>query len=108
MSSRSTTVTPAHFEYLAARTRGDDPFLVERALARLRTRLGAGGVRVIWGDDEPARLQTALPIYVVFFATIAFCIYFPEVVLWLPKQVLPASVGCFQSPSGTGLICPQG
>jgi len=33
---------------------------VERALARLRTRLGAGGVRVIWGDDEPARLQTAI------------------------------------------------
>jgi caffeoyl-CoA O-methyltransferase len=27
MSSRSTTVTPAHFEYVAARTRGDDPFL---------------------------------------------------------------------------------
>ena len=53
-------------------------------------------------------LRAALPIYVVFFATIAFCIYFPEVVLWLPKQVLPASVGCFQSPSGTGLICPQG
>jgi len=27
-----------------------------------------------------------------------------EVVLWLPKQVLPASVGCFQRPSGTELI----
>jgi tripartite ATP-independent transporter DctM subunit len=53
-------------------------------------------------------LRAALPIYVVFFATIAFCIYFPEVVLWLPKQVLPASVGCFQNPDGTGLICPQG
>jgi TRAP-type C4-dicarboxylate transport system permease large subunit len=53
-------------------------------------------------------LRAALPIYVVFFATIAFCIYFPEVVLWLPKQVLPTSVGCFQNPSGTGLICPQG
>ena len=29
----------------------------------------------------------------------------PEVVLWIPKQVLPASVGCFQNPNGTGLIC---
>jgi Bacterial extracellular solute-binding protein, family 7 len=53
-------------------------------------------------------LRAALPIYVVFFATIAFCIFFPEVVLWLPKQVLPTSVGCFQNPSRTGLICPHG
>src|SRR4029434_8118835 len=52
-------------------------------------------------------LRAALPIYVVFFATIAFCIFFPEVVLWLPKQVLPTSVGCFQNPSGTGMICPH-
>jgi len=26
----------------------------------LRARLGDGGVRVVWGDDEPARLQTAI------------------------------------------------
>src|SRR5690349_11437581 len=51
-------------------------------------------------------LRAALPIYVVFFATIAFAIYFPEVVLWLPKHVIPASVGCFQNPSGPGFICP--
>jgi len=51
-------------------------------------------------------LRAALPIYVVFFATIAFAIYFPEVVLWLPKQVIPASVGCFQNPNGPGFICP--
>ena len=37
-------------------------------------------------------LRAACPIYIVFFATIAFIIYFPSVVLWLPKQVLPASV----------------
>ena len=30
----------------------------------------------------------------------------PEVVLWLPKQLLPESVGCFKNPSGTGYICP--
>jgi C4-dicarboxylate transporter, DctM subunit len=51
-------------------------------------------------------LRASLPIYVVFFATIAFAIYFPEVVLWIPKHVIPASVGCFQNPSGPGLICP--
>ena len=48
----------------------------------------------------------SLPMYLVFFAAIAFCIFFPEVVLWLPKKFLPASVGCFPSPSGTGYICP--
>jgi tripartite ATP-independent transporter DctM subunit len=48
----------------------------------------------------------SLPIYVVFFAAIAFSIFFPEVVLWLPKHVLPESVGCFKNPSGAGYICP--
>jgi len=51
-------------------------------------------------------LRAALPIYVVFFAAIAFAIYFPDVVLWLPKHVIPASVGCFRNPNGTGFICP--
>jgi tripartite ATP-independent transporter DctM subunit len=49
----------------------------------------------------------SLPLYVVFFAAIAFCIFFPEVVLWLPKKLLPESVGCFKSPTGAGYICPQ-
>ncbi len=49
----------------------------------------------------------SLPLYLVFFATIAFCIFFPEVVLWLPKTLLPESVGCFRNPSGAGYICPQ-
>jgi C4-dicarboxylate transporter, DctM subunit len=51
-------------------------------------------------------LVRSLPLYVVFFAVIAFCIFFPDIVLWLPKQVLPESIGCFKSPSGTGYICP--
>jgi len=51
-------------------------------------------------------LRAALPIYVVFLGTIAFAIYFPKVVLWLPKQVIPESVGCFKNPSGAGYICP--
>ena len=51
-------------------------------------------------------LRAALPIYVVFLVTICFTIYFPKVVLWLPKHVIPESVGCFKSPAGTGYICP--
>jgi tripartite ATP-independent transporter DctM subunit len=48
----------------------------------------------------------SFPIYVVFLATILFCIYFPDVVLWLPKHFLPQSVGCFRNPDGAGFICP--
>jgi tripartite ATP-independent transporter DctM subunit len=48
----------------------------------------------------------SLPLYVVFLLTIAFCVAFPEVVLFLPKWLLPESVGCFKSPMGTGYICP--
>jgi C4-dicarboxylate transporter, DctM subunit len=51
-------------------------------------------------------MLSSLPIYVVFFAAIAFTIYFPEVVLWLPKHFLPQSVGCFPNPNGAGYICP--
>jgi C4-dicarboxylate transporter DctM subunit len=53
-----------------------------------------------------AAMYASLPIYVVFFFTIAFTVMFPEVVLYLPKLLLPESVGCFKSPSGTGYICP--
>jgi C4-dicarboxylate transporter, DctM subunit len=52
-------------------------------------------------------LLRSLPLYVVFFATIAFSILFPDIVLWLPKHVLPESVGCFMAPGGTGYICPN-
>jgi C4-dicarboxylate transporter, DctM subunit len=51
-------------------------------------------------------LRASLPIYVVFFATIAFTIYLPDVILWLPKHTVPESVGCFKAPAGTGYICP--
>ena len=49
----------------------------------------------------------SLPLYVVFFATIAFTVVFPDIVLALPKWLLPESVGCFKSPSGPGYICPK-
>ncbi len=48
----------------------------------------------------------SLPIYIIFFAAIAFCIFLPEVVLWLPKHLMPESVGCFKNPSGSGYLCP--
>ncbi|NOJ39704.1 TRAP transporter large permease [Bradyrhizobium australiense] len=51
-------------------------------------------------------MLASFPIYIVFFAAIAFCIFFPEIVLWLPKHLLPESVGCFKNPSGAGYICP--
>jgi C4-dicarboxylate transporter, DctM subunit len=51
-------------------------------------------------------MWASIPLYAVFFATIAFCIFFPDMVLWLPKAVLPESVGCFKNPSGVGYICP--
>jgi C4-dicarboxylate transporter, DctM subunit len=51
-------------------------------------------------------MYASLPIYVVFFVTIAFTVLFPEVVLYLPKLLLPESVGCFKNPSGIGYICP--
>lgn len=48
----------------------------------------------------------SLPLYIVFLLTIAFCVLFPDVVLWLPKWLIPESVGCFKSPGGGGYICP--
>ncbi len=51
-------------------------------------------------------LTASLPIYLIFFATIAFTIFFPSVVLWLPRTAFPESVGCFKAPSGVGYICP--
>ncbi len=51
-------------------------------------------------------LKASLPIYLIFFVTIAFTIFFPSVVLWLPRTAFPESVGCFKAPGGTGYICP--
>ncbi len=48
----------------------------------------------------------SLPLYVVFFGTIAFTVMFPDIVLWLPKHLLPESVGCFKAPGTAAYICP--
>ncbi|HKS85540.1 MAG TPA: TRAP transporter large permease [Pseudolabrys sp.] len=51
-------------------------------------------------------MLASFPIYIIFFAAIAFTIFLPDIVLWLPKKLLPQSVGCFPNPNGTGYICP--
>jgi TRAP-type C4-dicarboxylate transport system permease large subunit len=58
------------------------------------------------GVRFPTALKASLPIYIIFFGTIAFAIFFPSAILWLPKMVFPESVGCFKAPSGVGYICP--
>ncbi len=37
---------------------------------------------------------------------ITLIIVFPNVVLWLPRLVIPQSVGCFANPNGAGYIFP--
>jgi TRAP-type C4-dicarboxylate transport system permease large subunit len=59
------------------------------------------------GVGFPKAMFASLPIYVVFFVTISFTVLFPDVVLYLPKLLLPESVGCFKSPTGAGYICPH-
>ena len=59
------------------------------------------------GVSFPRAMYASLPIYMVFFVTIAFTVLLPEVVLYLPKLLLPESVGCFKNPSGVGYICPS-
>jgi C4-dicarboxylate transporter, DctM subunit len=51
-------------------------------------------------------LRQAVPLYGVYFLVITLIIVFPQIVLWLPRLVLPQSVGCFPNPSGPGYICP--
>jgi hypothetical protein len=43
---------------------------------------------------------------VIFFVTIAVAIFWPGLILWLPKHVFPQSVGRFKAPDGGGFICP--
>lgn len=55
MSETSTRVGDRHFEYIAARTRGDDAFLVE-----LKRAAAAAGIRPIWIAPEQASLMQIL------------------------------------------------
>lgn len=50
-------------------------------------------------------MYASLPIYVVFFFAIGATVLFPDLVLYLPKLLLPESIGCFKGPAGA-YICP--
>ena len=51
-------------------------------------------------------LRQAVPLYGVYFLVITLIIFFPQVVLWLPRLLMPQAVGCFPNPNGAGYICP--
>jgi len=51
-------------------------------------------------------LRQAVPLYCVYFLVISLIIFFPDIVLWLPRLLMPTSVGCFPNPNGAGFICP--
>jgi C4-dicarboxylate transporter DctM subunit len=51
-------------------------------------------------------LKKAIPIYAVFLVVISIIVVFPDLVLWLPRQLMPQAVGCFPAPDGGGFICP--
>jgi C4-dicarboxylate transporter, DctM subunit len=57
------------------------------------------------GTSFSSALRASLPIYVIFFVTISFAIFFPSAVLWLPKMLFPESIGCFRGAGG-GYVCP--
>ena len=59
------------------------------------------------GVNFTKAMYRSLPIYAVFIFTIAFVVLFPDIVLYLPKWLLPESVGCFKNPGGAGYICPK-
>ena len=85
--------------------RGDAYTITPTTVTRDRSAVVTyGGVQTL--HSVSVALVRSLPLYAVFFAVIAFCILFPDIVLWLPKHVLPESVGCFKNPAGGGYICP--
>src|SRR5262249_44666589 len=59
-----------------------------------------------FGGRVSQALRASFSIFVVFFWTIAACLFLPAVVLWSPRHLFPESVGCFKNPSGAGYICP--
>ncbi len=50
-------------------------------------------------------LIASFPIYIIYFVTIAFAIFFPSVILWLPKHVLP-ECGLLQGSPNRQLYLP--
>ncbi|MBP1932663.1 TRAP transporter large permease [Ammoniphilus resinae] len=51
-------------------------------------------------------LKKTIPMYGIFIVVLSCLVFFPELVLWLPKTLMPESVGCFKAPDGLSYICP--
>lgn len=51
-------------------------------------------------------VKKAIPLYGLFVVIIAVLVMFPDVALWLPRQIVPQATGCFPAPGGEGFICP--
>jgi C4-dicarboxylate transporter DctM subunit len=49
--------------------------------------------------------RRALPLYSVFLVVIVLIVALPDLVLWLPRLILPQSAGCIPNPNGSGYIC---
>ena len=67
--------------------------------------LAAPLISAPWGQYLAGR-YLFLAVVGPLLASLVIITYFPKLVLWLPKQFLPESVGCFKNPSGAGYICP--
>ena len=66
----------------------------------------AGGVEIRRRSIQPRDVCVAADLRRVLRRHRASRCCFPDVVLYLPKLLLPESVGCFKSPTGAGYICP--
>jgi hypothetical protein len=94
-----------------AEIRGNDPrrimFLLVAGFAVITPPYGLALLMASkFVDGAFARaLRASVPICVICFVNCIrdFC---PTITRWLPKQVLPGSVGCFRPAAGTGYICP--
>src|SRR5262245_24036313 len=51
-------------------------------------------------------LRQSVPLYGLFFLVITLIIFFPNVVLWLRRLIIPTSVGCFPNPTCLASPCP--
>ena len=58
------------------------------------------------GVQFSSAMYASLPIYVVFFVTIAFTVLFPDVVLYLPKLLLAGIGRLLQEPERRRLYLP--
>jgi TRAP-type C4-dicarboxylate transport system permease large subunit len=49
-------------------------------------------------------LRRSVPLYAVFSVVISLIIFVPDIVLWLPRLLVPTAVGCFENAGA--IVCP--